>query len=328
MKISLTFLMGAGLLLLPAGVHAAKITQAKITRTVNIVDILSSEGAARPAEPGATLHEKEALQTGVKSRAELTFPDNTLVRIGASSLFSFKHGMREIDLQSGTLLLQVPKNQGGTRIQTATVTAVITGTTLLMESRPGKSIEAKCIVIEGEVRLSLRGRVGESVVIPAGHMVAVPRDARRLPDPVPVNLERLVKTSRLINDGNSVAKAPAVQQAIAEQRAFIRRGRFTGAPVTHQDAPNNPAASASQIANVVQSRADTVQNPATQQPQAQLPPPPSTPPPPTPPPAPAPSPSTPPPPPSPPSPSPPPPSPPSPSPPPPSPPSDYPPSGP
>ena len=272
----------------------AVMKQATISRAVNSVEILPPGGSARPAQPGATLTGGQSLQTGLKSRAELTFPDKTLLRIGASSVFSFENGTREIDLQSGTLLLQVPKNAGGATIQAATVTAIITGTTLLMESSPGRPVEAKCIVLEGEVRLSLRGRVGESVVIPQGHMVAVPKGARRLPDPVPVDLERVVRTSRLVNDGGGVADNPAVQDAVAQQQSQIQRGRYTGAPTLRTDSPNNPAAAASQISNAVQSRADTVPRPAPQAPPAppQAPPPaPSVPPPaPTPPPAPAPTP--------------------------------------
>lgn len=266
----------------------AVMKQATISRAVNSVEVLPPGGSPRPAQPGGTLTGGQSLQTGLKSRAELTFPDKTLLRIGASSVFSFENGTREIDLQSGTLLLQVPKNAGGATIQAATVTAIITGTTLLMESSPGRPVEAKCIVLEGEVRLSLRGRIGESVVIPQGHMVAVPKGARRLPDPVPVDLERVVRTSRLVNDGGGVADSPAVQDAVAQQQAQIQRGRYTGAPTIRTDSPNNPAAAASQISNAVQSRADTVQRPPTQPPAPAPPPPPA--PAPTPPPAPAPTP--------------------------------------
>ena len=46
---------------------------------------------------------------------ELMFDDNTLTRIGPETYFSFKAGTRDLTLQQGTLLLQVPKGLGGAK---------------------------------------------------------------------------------------------------------------------------------------------------------------------------------------------------------------------
>jgi cyclopropane fatty-acyl-phospholipid synthase-like methyltransferase len=63
----------------------------------------------------------------------LLFRDQTLTRLGADTFFSFTQGTRDLTLERGTLLLQVPKGRGGARIRTAAVTASITGTTILLE---------------------------------------------------------------------------------------------------------------------------------------------------------------------------------------------------
>ena len=64
------------------------------------------------------------------------------------------------------MLLQVPKGIGGAKIRTAAVTASITGTTIMMEYHPKKSI--KVLVLEGSLRLSVNGRFGDSLLLLPG----------------------------------------------------------------------------------------------------------------------------------------------------------------
>src|SRR4029077_14734660 len=108
-----------------------------------------------------------------------------------------KSGTRDMTLQQGTLLLQVPKGLGGAKIHTASVTAAITGTTIMMEYVPNKDI--KVLVLEGTLRLSMNGRFGDSLLLTPGKMVIMPPNARRIPDPVSVDLKKVVQTSTLVN---------------------------------------------------------------------------------------------------------------------------------
>src|ERR1041384_5268365 len=89
----------------------------------------------------------------------LLFQDNTLTRIGAETFFSFKTGTRDLTLEKGSMLLQVPKGLGGAKIHTAAVTAAITGTTIMMEYIPRRYI--KVLVLEGSLRLSRNGLFGD-----------------------------------------------------------------------------------------------------------------------------------------------------------------------
>lgn len=177
---------------------AGTLQQAEVNRIVHDVRIMAPrERSERQARLNDVIKEDLAVRTGVDSRAELLFQDNTLTRLGAESLFSFKPGTRDMTLDRGTMLLQVPKGLGGARIQTAAVTAAITGTTIMMENIPGSHV--KVLVLEGSLRLSVNGRLGESVILTPGKMVIIGAKETRMPKPVPVDLQKLVKTSALVD---------------------------------------------------------------------------------------------------------------------------------
>jgi hypothetical protein len=111
----------------PSGVSAAPLEEARVTQVVRDVRVLPSNAAPRPASVNESVRGDTAVRTGVESRSELTFTDQTLTRLGAQTIFSFKQGTRTFNLGSGAILLSVPKNAGGVQIKTAAVTASITG---------------------------------------------------------------------------------------------------------------------------------------------------------------------------------------------------------
>ena len=191
------YLLGA----LAAGprLFAAPLTEAHVTKIINEVKVVDPRVGDRTAQLNDRIHDDLALTTGIKSRSELLFQDNTLTRLGPESYFSFQGGTRDMTLQRGTLLLQVPKGLGGAKIHTAAVTAAITGTTIMIEHIPQKSL--KVLVLEGSLRLS-NGRFGDSLLLTPGKMVIMPPNAKRIPDPVTVDLKKIVKTSELVNMGS------------------------------------------------------------------------------------------------------------------------------
>ena len=161
------------------------------------------------------VRENTAVRTGVESRAELTFTDQTLARLGANTIFSFNEGTRNLDLGGGAMLLRVPKNSGGAQINTAAVTAAITGTTVMLEYHPDAYI--KFIILEGTGRIFRKDRVGESVLLHAGQMLIVNPKGKTLPEPVDVDLKRLMKTSLLITDFPQIASLDLIRREIATQ---------------------------------------------------------------------------------------------------------------
>ncbi len=157
--------------------HAAGTLQsAQVTRVYNKVDLLVPEQQAAAAKIGDSVAGKTAVQTGNQSRAELEFNDQTIARLGANSVFSFDKGTRDLNLNEGVILLEVPKNAGGATVNTAAVTAAVTGTTIMIEYHKATGATkamVKFIVLEGTMRLKLKGHAGESVLLNAGQMITI-----------------------------------------------------------------------------------------------------------------------------------------------------------
>jgi hypothetical protein len=203
---------------------AGPLTSAEVTKVINRVSVIDPAKGTHPAVLRDVIKDNLALQTGARSRSELLFQDNTLTRIGAETFFSFKTGTRDMTLEKGSMLLQVPKGLGGATIHTAAVTAAITGTTIMMEYSPGQYL--KVLVLEGSLRLSRNGSFGNSLVLHAGKMVIMRPDAKKIPDPIDIDLAEIVRTSILVNfPGSKVLPSmPLIQAAIADQAKAVAKG--------------------------------------------------------------------------------------------------------
>jgi hypothetical protein len=200
----------AAALIWPAASHAAKFKRAEVTKLVNDVKLLTGTQTSHPASRGSVVSGSIAVRTGQKSRTELQFKDESVVRLGSNSVFSFLEGKRQVDLKEGTLLMQVPKSLGRTSVKTAAISAAITGTTILIEFVPpvynskGKLIKPgriKIIVVEGVFEFSLDIAPRDKMELFAGEMVAFSADAKELPRKFKIDLENLIKTSLLMGGG-------------------------------------------------------------------------------------------------------------------------------
>ena len=203
---------------------AGQLKEARVSQVIRDVKLLPGQAAPRPAVVSDQVREGTAVRTGVESRAELTFTDQTLARLGANTIFSFTGGTRNLDLGGGVMLLRVPKNAGGAQINTAAVTAAITGTTVMLDYHPDAYI--KFIVLEGTGRIFRRDHLGESVLVHAGQMLIVNPKSRRLPEPVDIDLDRLMKTSLLINGFGEIPSDYLIAQQIQAQAAAKSSGEL------------------------------------------------------------------------------------------------------
>jgi len=210
-------------LLVPAA--ADTLRTAKVTAAVNEVQVFPGSSAPHSAVIGEKIALPSSVQTGRKSRTELTFNDSTITRLGQNSVFSFHEGGRNVELKQGSVLLQVPKNVGGATIRTATVTAAITGTTVMFEYSPGNLI--KLLTLEGAQKLSINGSK-TSVSVPAGMMIVMHPDAKVIPQPVIIDIARLIATSPLAGKGVFGPLPPLskelIQKTIHEQLLAKRNG--------------------------------------------------------------------------------------------------------
>jgi hypothetical protein len=173
---------------------AAERKEARVTQAIHNVQLLAPDAAPRPASVNDNVRPRTAVRTGSDSRAELTFTDRTLARLGANSVLSFGEG--EFDLANGSMLLYLPKSSGGGRINTAVATAAGASFTAMAEYRPKSWI--KFIVLEGRGSVSLKYHPGETRTLRAGQMMIVRADATKLPEPQDVDLSKLIKNSLLI----------------------------------------------------------------------------------------------------------------------------------
>ncbi|MDX2226987.1 MAG: FecR family protein [Verrucomicrobiae bacterium] len=148
-----SLLIGLGWLLLgqSSALYSATMDYAEISIIQKDVRIKAGT-SDRVAKVKDRVTPPEVIVTGANSRAELIFSDKTVARLGQLTVFSFKAGSRDVTLEKGSLLFDVPKGQGKTNIRTAAVTAAITGTTGLIQT-DGSGYYA-CYVYEGSININ------------------------------------------------------------------------------------------------------------------------------------------------------------------------------
>src|SRR5206468_2623210 len=207
---SLAFALASGL---SSEVRADELKDARVTQVIQDVQVLPSNAAPRAAAVNDNVRPGTAVQTGVQSRSELTFKDQTITRLGEKTIFSVGEGARSIDLGSGQVLLYVPKKAGGAKVKMGPVTAAITGTTILADRDPSGVI--KFIVLEGGACIYLDS-VGQSLFVGPGQQLTYDPIANRLEDPVDVDLNQVL-TSPLIKDFRRLPSAPLIEQTIQNQ---------------------------------------------------------------------------------------------------------------
>ena len=161
---------------LSAGVSAAEFQAARVTQIINDVKLLPGQAAARAAIVNDSVGAGTAVRTGTDSRTELTFSDLTITRLGANTIFSFNEGARQVDLGSGAVLVQVPRNGAEVKVRTAAVTAAITGGTALFESHKG--LPTKLLMLEGIGRFYRNGHPEEAEIVHGGEMAMMTVDGR------------------------------------------------------------------------------------------------------------------------------------------------------
>src|SRR5205085_3457088 len=152
----------------------------------------------------------DAVRTGQESRAELTFSDLTITRLGANTVFSFNEAGREVTLDSGALLLQVPRDGAPARINSAGVTAAISGGTAMFTANKG--YPTKFMVLEGKGQFCTKSQPPDCVEVPAGELVTFFNG--KISKPEKFNVGVVVKTAKLLTDFPALPNADLIQEVI------------------------------------------------------------------------------------------------------------------
>jgi hypothetical protein len=180
----------------PCWLNAAQTNEARVTRVKNYVQLGDSRNAVHRASVNDIVREETVVRTGSESRAELTFSDDTVVRLAAHTAFDFDRRTHGLNLKDGAVLVQAPKEVRGATIHAGGVAAAVAGTTVMIEYHAGVF---KFLVLEGTGRLYRPGHVGDSVLVVPGQMVFGNPEAA-VSDPVDVDIARFTKTSGFIKD--------------------------------------------------------------------------------------------------------------------------------
>jgi hypothetical protein len=196
--------------------HAATHTdEARVTKIVRDVRLLPENAAVEKAALNEKVKAGTGVRTGDQSRSELTFVDLTIERLGSNTLFSFGNAGRKVELESGAMLLRVPKNSGGAELTTPAVTVGITGTTVILEAtRSGRN---KLTVLEGGAQVSLIKFPHESVHVRAGQVEDVPPGATKLPPPQDVDVNDIMNHHPLITDFSPLPSRDLIYAGIGNQ---------------------------------------------------------------------------------------------------------------
>ena len=193
---------------------AAGSKEAKVTQIIHEVKLGPEKAAAHDAALNDKVSEDTGVRTGGDSRSELTFPDLTITRLGANTIFSFNKSGRTAKVDSGSILLRVPKDSGGGTIRSSAVTVAITGTTVIFEGSRGT--RSKLYNLEGSSRVALRSKPNDWRKVMGGQMLDIPAGATTLPMPVNFDVNQLMRTHPLITDFKPLPSAPLIM-AVAQQ---------------------------------------------------------------------------------------------------------------
>ncbi|MDQ6764709.1 MAG: FecR family protein [Verrucomicrobiota bacterium] len=204
-------------LLLVPGNAEAKVRYARVTRAAKDVTLISASGVTR-GTINAVVTEGTLVRTGPESQTELQFSDQTLARLGAKTAFIFSRDRGAMDLRSGAMLVRAPASAAGTEVNADAATITVAGTTSLIEHNPGKYL--KLVVLDGTVRIYLKAHVGESVLVKEGQLLMfhLSPSLTSLPNPVDVDIKRLMATSKLIRGYPPIGSETSIDGGIANQK--------------------------------------------------------------------------------------------------------------
>jgi hypothetical protein len=211
--VGILFALIAAIVFARLSLFAAEKKEARVTVVIKDVRLMAAQNA-RPATLNDNVREGTAVRTGGDSRAELTFADKTLTRLGANTVFSFGEGAKSFDLSSGAMLLSVPKEAGATRVNIGAATAAVTGFTGLFENNKGIN---KLILLEGHGTISFRGIPGDLCQIDAGQMIVWPAHPVRCPERHTVNIEKITKSAKLITLFDPLPNKDLIDLEIVQQ---------------------------------------------------------------------------------------------------------------
>lgn len=217
----------------PAKSAAADPYEATVTRVVKLVEWqrYRTKKWQRAVEDNL-LMVGDTLRTGPEAKAELTYGDGSVTRVGSLTALTLTGDKkRELRLDSGKVWLHIQKGGAGMRIITPGAVAAVTGTELLVEFDPVKKL-TEVTVFEGSVNVT--GDVGNLVRVLGGTTTRVPF---RAPAAAPVPLD-----NRKLQERNSIFRPLSAPETPASPETAQPEAKQpeTKQPETKEPEAKNP----------------------------------------------------------------------------------------
>lgn len=210
-------------------VSAASFSEARFVEIVNDVRMISlPDRDVQVAELDQVLRAPDLVQTGRRSRAQLKTEDGTIARVGSNTVFSFDRVERSVDLEQGSILFHSPTGQGGGRIVTASATASVLGTTIIVAATNDGGF--KVLVLEGTAQVEFPD--GSTQLLNAGQMTfvlpsATPGGPSERGPVLDFDLEAQLQGSALVNEfSGRLESMPEIDRAVQVQRDEIMGGEL------------------------------------------------------------------------------------------------------
>jgi uncharacterized RmlC-like cupin family protein len=198
--------------------------EARVTQVVKHVKLGRPEVAPRRVAVGESVHDGDAIDTGVTGHIELTLPDQTIARLGAKTNVRFNDGTRTMDFGEGAVLFQIPKGAGRLKIKSHAIAVASTGATGIIE-RHGQ-FYVKVLVLEGTVRCYLTNRLGESLLLQPGQILITKPDVTALPEPADFDIAREMKTCLLVREFQPLPSQRRIESEEQKQLNLIAKGTY------------------------------------------------------------------------------------------------------
>ena len=123
-------------------------TVTRVENKVNYGQIKGGRSQTRPASAQDVVKASDFLVSETASRAELKYPDGSIVRVGQNTVFSFDADTRTLILEKGRFMGYIPPG-GGCTVKTPSYTAAITGAVFIGTSDTLAMIEGHAAMSDG-----------------------------------------------------------------------------------------------------------------------------------------------------------------------------------
>ena len=202
--------------------NAAAIYGARVTYVSKDVRLQTQAGPL-PISMGEILSAGTTINNGAKARSELTFANRTVARLGANTILALKNEAAAMELREGAVLFQIPKNSGA-EITTQPIVVTSKGATGLLERN--RDFYIKLLLLEGEARVSLPGRIGESILMEPGQILITSPKATSLPEAAYFDIARAARTCRLLSDFPPLRNQELIALEARKQASLTSNGSY------------------------------------------------------------------------------------------------------